>query len=124
MSPTHWAKGLGDGDQGQGLGQGQGDGGDDPRGASAQLFVHHDSSRVRLHPYEFIYVPFVDDPWQVAYCRLPPVWTTPGWPSGQSVNTELVSSVVIGVYITVSNTAFRHIALKLTDWENHRTDPQ
>jgi Calcium-activated chloride channel len=37
---------------------------------------------------------------------------------------ELVSSVVLGVYITVSNTAFRHIALKLTDWENHRTDPQ
>ena len=28
------------------------------------------------------------------------------------------------MYITVSNQAFRSVALKLTDWENHRTDPE
>jgi hypothetical protein len=27
------------------------------------LFINHDPSRVQLHPYDFIYAAFVNDPW-------------------------------------------------------------
>ena len=32
-------------------------------GGNASLFVHHDATRVKLHPYEFIYCPFNEAPW-------------------------------------------------------------
>lgn len=37
---------------------------------------------------------------------------------------ESVCSALLGVYISVSNNFFRGVALKLTAWENHRTDTE